>query len=129
MSFVMGATYVTVTVSNLDRSAAPYEASFLVDTGAIDCLAPASALRNAGIKIEGRNAYEMASGQSVEFPYGFARVSFMGSETVCPVVFGPDEAEPLLGLIALEGVGIGVDPVTRTLRRWAAKPLKALQAL
>ena len=64
----MGATYVTVTISNLARSGAPYEASFLVDTGAIDCLAPGSALKNAGITIEGRNAYEMANGALVEFP-------------------------------------------------------------
>lgn len=57
-------------------------------------------------------------------PYGFARVSFLGSETVTRIVFGPEDAEPLLGVVALESTGIGVDPVTKTLRRMAAKPLK-----
>jgi predicted aspartyl protease len=60
----------------------------------------------------------------LELPYGFARVSFLGSETVTRIVFGPEDAEPLLGVVALESTGIGVDPVTKTLRRMAAKPLK-----
>jgi len=37
------------------------------------------------------------------------------------VIFGPDESEPLLGVTALESVGITIDPANRTL-----KPLPAL---
>jgi len=48
----------------------------------------------------------------------------MGSETVVQVIFGPNDCEPLLGVVALENIGIGVDPVSRTLKRMAAKPLK-----
>lgn len=120
----MGVTYVTTKFESLTKSAVAYEAQFLVDTGAIDCLAPANALVQAGVSVEGRDVYELADGSVAEFPLGFARVSFMGSETVTRVIFGPDDAEPLLGVVALESTGIGVDPVTRTLRRMAAKPLK-----
>jgi hypothetical protein len=35
-----------------------------------------------------------------------------------------DEAEPLLGVTALESVGITVDPANRTLKRLPAIPLK-----
>ena len=49
----MGLTHITVAVSDLAKSAAPYEAEFLVDTGAIDCLAPRDRLLLAGIKPEG----------------------------------------------------------------------------
>ena len=56
--------------------------------------------------------------------FGYAIVRFMGSETVAKVIFGPEGAEPLLGVVALESCGIGVDPVSRTLKRMAAKPLK-----
>lgn len=38
----MGITRVTVTVSNLEKSKKGYEAEFMVDTGAIDCMASAS---------------------------------------------------------------------------------------
>ena len=121
---IMGHTHVTVAVSNLQRSKPAYTASFLVDTGAIVCLAPGEELRKAGIEPEGREAYELANGAPVEYDYGFARISFMGSDTVTKIIFGPDQVEPLLGVTALESVGIGVDPVTQTLKRYAALPLK-----
>jgi clan AA aspartic protease len=120
----MGLTHVTVNVSNLGKDQPPYEAEFLVDAGAIDCLVPASTLHAAGIGIEGRDVYELANGEVVEYPYGFARVAFMGSETVAQIIFGPEDCEPILGTVTLENTGIGVDPVSRSLRRMAAKPLK-----
>ncbi len=120
----MGVTHVTVALSNLRSDAMPYRDEFLVDTGAIDCLASSKALAAAGIAVEGRAVYELANGEVVEYPYGFARVSFMGAETVTQVIFGPEDCEPILGVVALENTGIGVDPVTRSLRKMSAKPLK-----
>lgn len=120
----MGLTHVTVSIKNLAADVVGFEDEFLVDTGAIDCLAPAQRLRDAGIRVEGKDVYELANGDVVEYPYGFARVSFMGSETVAQVIFGPDDCEPILGVVALENAGIGVDPTTRSLRKMSAKPLK-----
>lgn len=120
----MGVTHVTVTVSNLARDGKPYEADFLVDTGAVDCLAPGDELSAAGIVPEGKAVYELANGEPIECEYGFARVRFVGSETVAQVVFGPPGTEPILGVVALENAGIVVDPVSRTLLRLHAKPLK-----
>jgi clan AA aspartic protease len=120
----MGLTKVTATVSNLSKSSPFYEAIFLVDTGAVDCLAPESELIKAGIQKEGRAVYELANGQPVEYPYGFARISFMGAETVTQIIFGPENSEPILGVVALENTGIAVDPVSMNLKRMTAKPLK-----
>ena len=120
----MGLTHVTVRIEGLNRSEFPFEDEFLVDTGAIDCLVPASKLIKAGIAIEGNDVYELANGDVIEYPFGFARVSFMGSETVTQVIFGTEDTEPILGVVALENTGIGVDPVSLTLKRMAAKPLK-----
>ena len=120
----MGIIKVTATIMNLTKSDKQYEAEFLVDTGAIDCMAPESDLVQLGIQVEGKEVYELANGQPVEYKYGFARVSFMGSETVTQIIFGPEDVEPILGVVALENTGIGVDPVSRTLKRMAAKPLK-----
>ena len=66
----------------------------------------------------------MADGRPVEMKYGFARVSFVGSETVAQVIFGPEDCEPLLGVVALENTGITIDPRTRRLRKLHAKPRK-----
>lgn len=120
----MGIIKVTTTITNLAKSREGYEAEFLVDTGSIDCMAPESKLAEAGVEVEGKNVYELANGQPVEYNYGYARVAFMGSETVAQVIFGPEKAEPILGVVALENVGIAVDPVSKTLRRMTAKPLK-----
>ena len=126
----MGLTHhVTTTVQNLAQSGEPYEAEFLVDTGAIDCLVPADELKKAGVKIEGNDTYELANGELVEYPFGFGRVSFMGDETVTRIIFGPLDCEPLIGVVTLESMGIGVDPVTRTLKRMSAKPLKLCRRL
>ena len=120
----MGLTKVTVSIRNLAKSRPPFEDEFLVDTGAVDCLVPGSKLKKAGIKPEGKSVYELADGTPVEYEYGFARVSFMGAETVSQVIFGPEKAEPILGVVALENTGIGVDPKTKLLQKMTAKPLK-----
>ncbi len=120
----MGLTHVTVSIKNLASDNPGFEDEFLVDTGAIDCLAPSWRLRDAGIQVEGKDVYELANGEIVEYPYGFARVQFMGAETVSQIIFGPDNCEPILGVVALENTGIGVDPTTRSLKKMSAKPLK-----
>jgi len=125
----MGTTHVTTQIQSLTRRGKAYRAEFLVDTGAIDCMAPASGLKAAGVKPEGKAVYEMADGRPVEMEYGFARVSFVGAETVAQVIFGPEGCEPLLGVVALENTGIIVDPASRTLRRLHAKPLKKANPL
>src|ERR1017187_9086209 len=116
----MGIVKVTATISNLTKSRQGYEDLFLVDTGAIHCLAAKDKLLIAGIEPEGTTTYELANGQPDEVEYGFARISFMGYETVVQVIFSPENVEPLLGVVALENVGIGVDPVNRTLKRMPA---------
>ena len=122
----MGLTHVTTRVRNLAGNGTPYEADFLVDTGTVDCLGPADRLRAAGIQPEAKAVYELANGEPVEYEYGFARVALIGQETVLQIIFGPDDAEPILGVVALENMGVTVDPITRTLRRLHAKPLKHL---
>ncbi|MEK6606308.1 MAG: aspartyl protease family protein [Myxococcota bacterium] len=101
-----------------------YEADFLVDTGATDTLAPAGALRAAGFQAVGKTVYELADGSVVEYEFSLARIEFMGEITSGRVIFGPEQASPLLGVTALESVGILVDPANKTLKRLPAIPLK-----
>ena len=120
----MGAIRVTVRVSELGGGGKPFEADFLVDTGAHDCMAPGDHLAEAGVRPEGKATFELASGDPVDYEYGFARLAFMGDETVARILFGPNRTEPILGVVALESVGIVVDPVAGTLKRLLILPLK-----
>ena len=116
--------HVTVSLQALGRSNGPYEAEFLVDTGATDSLAPSVELRRIGVQPVGKMAHELADGTLQEYPFGLVQISFMGEITAGRVIFGPDNAEPLLGVTGLESVGITVDPANRTLKRLPAIPLK-----
>ncbi|MBI4443094.1 MAG: clan AA aspartic protease [Acidobacteria bacterium] len=120
----MGLIHVTVALKNLSAPNGTYEADFLVDTGPTDSLAPSAELRKIGVQPVGKTAYELADGTAQEYLFGLVRIEFMGEVTAGRVIFGPDEAEPLLGVTALESVGITVDPATRTLKRLPAIPLK-----
>jgi clan AA aspartic protease len=122
----MGLVHVTGRVSALTKRRF-FETEFLVDTGALNCMVPGSALRKIGAPQEGKEVFELASGDTIELPYAFARLSFLGAETVTRFLFGAEGTEPLLGVVALEDAGIGVDPVSRTFKRMTAKPLKGLR--
>ena len=120
----MGLTHVAVTVKASLSSRKRYAADFLVDTGAPDSMASAAALRKAGITPVGKTTYELADGTPREFDFGLGVFEFMGDVTAGRIIFGPDGAEPILGVTALESVGISVDPKTRTLKRLPAISLK-----
>jgi len=120
----MGLIHVTASVTNLAGDGKPFIADFLVGTGAVDCLVPKQRLTEAGIEPEGKAVYELADGRPVEYDYGFARICLMGQQTVAQVIFGPPHAEPILGVVTLENMGITIDPVSKTLKRLPAKPLK-----
>jgi clan AA aspartic protease len=120
----MGLIHVTVALRAGPRSRKKYQADFLVDTGATDYMAPASKLQRAGIRRRGRMVYELADSTMVEYDFGLAEIEFMGELTSGRVIFGPDDCEPLLGVTALESVGIIVEPSTQQLKRLPAIPLK-----
>lgn len=120
----MGFVQTTVTLRVPGTRGHAYEGLFLVDSGAIDSMAPASGLIAAGIQPVGMSGYELADGSVHEYEYGLAQIEFMGELTAGRVIFGPEGTEPLLGVTALESVGIMVDPVNRTLKRLPAIPLK-----
>lgn len=122
----MRATHVTVAVSNPADPNRRWEGLFLVDTGAIDCYIPANRLREIGITADGKRTAELADGSELALDIGVARIEFMGEVVGAAVISGNDDAEPLLGVTALESVGIEVDPQNQRLKRLPAVRLKRL---
>ena len=120
----MGLTKVTTKLTSFTDPSKAYEDVFLVDTGVTDSMAPSDALEKLGITPEGKMSYELADGTVKEFPFGLVRIEFMGETTAGRVIFAGPGTEPLLGVTALESVGIVVDPANKTLKRLPAIPLK-----
>ena len=120
----MGTTHVTVTVRNPAKPDRTWEGLFLVDTGAVDCLVPAKYLREIGLQPRAKRTYELADGTEIKLDIAAAEVEFMGEIVGTTIIFGPDNAEPILGVTALESVGIEVDPQSQRLKRLPAVRLK-----
>lgn len=120
----MGTTRVTVLLSHVASREAVYRADFVVDTGATDCVVAASELRRAGVEPVETMTYELADGTLHDYDVGLVTIEFMGSITAGRVVFGAEGIEPILGVTALESVGMIVDPVRKELRRVPAIPLR-----
>ena len=120
----MGVTHVTVTVRNPADPGRTWEGLFLVDTGAVDPLVPGRFLREIGLAPKGKRAYELADGSEVELDITTGELEFMGDIVGSTLIFGADDAEPILGVTALESVGIEVDPRSQRLKRLPATRLK-----
>ncbi len=120
----MGMTQVTVLVRNPAQPDRTWEGLFLVDTGAWDSVVPGKHLREIGMVPKGKRTYELADGSTKEFDITTGDLEFMGDIAGTTLVFGPDDAEPILGVTALESAGIAVDPRSQRLKRLPASPLK-----
>jgi predicted aspartyl protease len=121
----LGLTRIAVKIRNFGLEDS-YTSNFLVDTGAMDVMAPSSELRRLGIKPVGSHFYEMASGELIKYEYGLAELSFLDEVIATQVLFGPEEIEPILGAIALESAGFVVDPVAERIKKLPTRSLKAL---
>ena len=123
----MGATHVTVTVRNPADPEKCWEGLFLVDTGATDSLVPGPHLDAIGLKPRGKRVYELADGSETVRDITVGEIEFMGETVGGTILYGAANAEPLLGVTALESVGIEVDPVSQRLKRLPAVRLKGVQ--
>ena len=123
----MGATHVTVTVRNPADPEKCWEGLFLVDTGATDSLVPGPHLDAIGLKPRGKRVYELADGSETVMDITVGEIEFMGETVGGTILYGAANAEPLLGVTALESVGIEVDPVSQRLERLPAVRLKGVR--
>ena len=126
----MGATHVTVRITNPADSDRYWEGLFLVDTGATDSLVPRPHLEAIGLEPEGAKCIRAGRWQrDSSVDVAVAKIEFMGEFVGGTVIFGDADAEPLLGVTALESVGIEVDPVNQRLKRLPAVRLKGMAGL
>src|SRR5438874_5553168 len=106
----LGHINTDATIRPLGSARKKWTGRLLVDTGATDTFAPASALRRLGIKPAGRRAYELADGTWQELDIGFGVIEVMGQAAGGTVVFAGQIEEPLLGVTVLESAGFILDP-------------------
>ena len=124
----MGVTPVDATIRNTAKPERSREGTYPVDTGAIDSLVPRPRLQAIGIEPEGQRWYELADGSEIRMDVAVARIEFMGEFVGGTIIFGDEDAEPLLGVTALESVGVEADPRNQRGKKLPAVRLKAAGA-
>jgi len=109
----MGYMDVRVNIGN-PKGSFLEEAQFLVDTGAFHTAIPKTIAENLHLEIAGEISITLADKREIKAPIALASVKVLDRESIVPVVI-IDVPKPLLGVSALEGLGLKVDPVEGTL--------------
>ena len=121
----MGATYVTTTIRNPSDPSLSWQGSFLVDTGAVDTLVPRQHLERIGLHPKAHRTYELAGGSNIQMvDITTGEIEFMGDIVGGTIIYGASDVEPILGVTALESLGIDIDPHDQSLKRMPAVRLK-----
>ena len=119
----MGLTTLKVRLSNPADRRRAVEEELLVDSGAIYAVVPAPVLRRIGVRPRRKETFMLADGSHVTRDTGTVFLELAGREGASRVVFGRPGDAPLLGAVALEELGLMLDPLRRQLR-----PLRLLLA-
>lgn len=106
----MGFVRVRALLGSPDRTVVE-ETEFLVDTGAYYTALPPKLTEGLAIKPVAKVELLMADKRRVEVQLSYAYMKIGEREGVLPVAI-MDAPEPILGVTALEGLGIKVDPTT-----------------
>jgi len=113
----MGRTAARVKLCNPYDSSRCVELDLLVDTGSIYTWVRREALESVGIKPMARWRFRTIDGRVIERDIGEAVIECMEEKATRIVVFAERSDAEVLGLDALEGLRLEVDPVTRQLRK------------
>ncbi len=108
----MGTEFVKMQVGNPTDPARRTTLELLVDTGAIYSIVPDATLRGLGITPRTKKKFRTADGRSIQREFAEATFAYNGEEATSRVIFGEAEDATVLGVHALEALGLEVDPVT-----------------
>ena len=111
----MGVTFLDIPVSNPAKPRARKELRFLVDSGALYSVLPASELKLLGIEATSSEEFTLANGERIRMRVGNANFEYAKKIRAAPVVFGKAGVF-LLGVTTLEALGLMLDPIRRELK-------------
>lgn len=111
----MGITVLTVEVANPADPGNSRPVEFLVDTGATHSVVPREILEELGIKPSDVQRYRLADGRKIERQKGIASFRYGNRSGGSSVIFGEPGDYALLGVVTLEDLGLGIDPLKREL--------------
>jgi clan AA aspartic protease len=93
----------------------PLRLEALVDTGSAYTVVPRPIYETLGCAPSRSQRVRLADGRGDEWPLALVEVECEGRRTMTPILGGPPDASVLLGVVTLEELGLGIDPLGRRL--------------
>ena len=112
----MGTTTVQVRLANVTDPDRQVDVDMIVDSGAIYSVVSTPILRGIGIEPQKMETFRLADGRAVRRQVGHALFDIQGRSAPSRVIFGRRGDACLLGMVALEELGLALDPLKRRLR-------------
>ena len=112
----MGFIHARVKIRNLTDPSKYGEVELMVDTGALYSVVPGVLLNEIEVKPKRRRKFMLANGEMIERDVSDISYEFNEFEGAAPAIFGEPEDNPVLGVTALEAMGLEVDPITKKLK-------------
>ena len=119
----MGITTLKLQVANPAYPGKTETLEFIVDSGAVYSVVPASVLRRLKIKAAAKEEFTLADGSTIVRRKGGAMFKHEKKVGFADVIFGENDDATLLGALTLEALGLALDPLKRQL-----KPLPVILA-
>ena len=111
----MGTFYEKVVIYNPEEPSKNLELGLVVDSGATYTWIPKDILSSLDIKPTSKRKLKIATGAIIERDVAWIKMDLKGEIGATLCIFGDEGSEPLLGAFTLEGFGLGIDPVNKTL--------------
>ena len=89
----------------------------LVDPGATASIIPREILLAVGIPVLRAEEFELADGRKISRHVGGAHLTFSDHTGPTLVVFGEPDDTPVLGVVAMEEMGLEIDPGSGEVRK------------
>ena len=112
----MGLTHIRLRLANPARPRRTVSLKFLVDSGALYSVVPATVLRRLAIRPHSSRTFLLADGTEITRRIGDATFQIDDQRGASPVIFGERGDSTLLGSVSLESLGMILDPMKRVLR-------------
>jgi predicted aspartyl protease len=111
----MGLTILNVDVANVAKPDDTRSVEFLIDSGAVYSVVPASILDELGVQPLKTQDFRLADGSKISRRKGVALFRFKDLIGGADVIFGEPGDSNLLGAFTLEALGLALDPLRREL--------------
>lgn len=112
----MGLSALEIEVGNPAHPEDTRPVEFLIDSGAIYSVVPATLLEELGIQPLADETFRLADGSKIVRKKGGALFRYKEKVGVADVIFGEEDDSCLLGALTLEALGLALDPLKRELK-------------